>query len=213
MSGLKENRNKNQHKWSNKEKEYIKNIAYGRGYKEITQMMNEKFEYQFREEQIKGALRRYGLNTGRTGQFVKGLTPWNKGTKGLCIGGKETQFKKGHIPINHKEIGSERVNVNGYAEIKIAEPTSWKSKHRVIYEKYHNTKLTSNDIIIFLDGNKANLDIKNLQKITRSELARINNLNLIKKDAELTKIGINIASVICKYGQLNRNQKKNKKKK
>jgi hypothetical protein len=34
------------------------------------------------------------------GQFQKGHQTWNKGLKGLEIGGKETQFKKGAVPHN-----------------------------------------------------------------------------------------------------------------
>ena len=41
--------------------------------------MNEKFEYQFTEGQIKGALNRYKLQTGLNGNFKKGSIPWNKG--------------------------------------------------------------------------------------------------------------------------------------
>lgn len=33
-------------------------------------------------------------------QFKKGMTAWNKGMKGLHIGCKETQFKKGQVPHN-----------------------------------------------------------------------------------------------------------------
>jgi hypothetical protein len=38
------------------------------------------------------------INT--SGQFKKGMTAWNKGLKGIDIGGKETQFKKGQVPHN-----------------------------------------------------------------------------------------------------------------
>ena len=38
------------------------------------------------------------INT--SGQFKKGITAWNKGLKGIDIGGKETQFKKGQVPHN-----------------------------------------------------------------------------------------------------------------
>ena len=66
---------------------------------------------------------------------------------------KRTMFKKGNKPLNHREVGSERINVDGYVEIKVAEPATWKLKQRVVYEEYHKVKLTSNDTIIFLDSN------------------------------------------------------------
>ena len=35
-------------------------------------------------------------------QFPKGHKPWNKGQKGLQIGGVQTQFKKGEIATQYK---------------------------------------------------------------------------------------------------------------
>ena len=187
-----------QHYWSDEEKEYLKEIVTGRGYKEIQQMMSDKFKYKFTLEQIKAAIGRYELKTGLNGYFKRGNPPWNKGMKGLNIGGTHTQFKKGHIPANHRDVGSERVTVDGYTEVKVAEPNKWKLKHRIIYEEYHNTKLTRKDLIIFLDGNKGNFDIKNLEKVTRSELAIMNKNNLIKEDSELTRAGLNIIKIMAK---------------
>lgn len=195
------------HKWSDEEKEYLKTIVYGRSYKEIQELMNNKFEYQFTIGQINGAIGRYGLNTGRTGYFPAGNEPWNKGTKGLTKANK-TSFKKGNIPKNKKPIGSERVNVDGYTEIKVSEPNRYRLKHRVIYEQYHDVKLKPNEAIIFLDGNKQNLNIDNLEKVTRSQLLQLNQNHLIKDDAELTKAGVNIAKIITKCIELNRGERK-----
>ena len=44
---------KPQHKWTDEEKEYLASIVKGSTYKEITKQMNDKFEYNFSEEQIK----------------------------------------------------------------------------------------------------------------------------------------------------------------
>ena len=72
-----------QHKWTKEEIEYLKEITPGHHHKEILELMNEKFEYQFGLKQVAGAIRRYGLRTGFTGHFKKGSEPWNKGTKGV----------------------------------------------------------------------------------------------------------------------------------
>jgi len=40
--------------------------------------------------------------------------------------------------------------------------------HRLIYEKYHNVKLTRNNCIIHIDGDKSNNKINNL-KLTRRD--------------------------------------------
>ena len=192
------------HIWSDEEKKYLKEIVVDRSYKEIIKMMNDKFEYQFIESQIKGALRRYGLNTGLTGQFTKEHTPWNKGEKGLSIGGKETWFKKGHQPINHRKVGSERITVDGYTEIKVAEPNKWRLKHRVMYEKYHNVELNPNQLVIFADRDKSNMSKENLLLVDNNQLLVLNHNKLIKEDAELTKVGVNVANLIIKIRESNK---------
>ena len=101
-------------------------------------------------------------------QFSQGHTPWNKGMKGLDIGGKETQFKKGNVPHNHKSVASERIDEDGYTYIKIADPRKWVLKHRHIYEQHHG-KLEPHMIVTFRDKNISNFDIENLEAITKVE--------------------------------------------
>lgn len=208
MSRPKATKNRVSHIWSEKEKECLKEIVTGNGYKKITELMNEKFEYQFSESQIKGAINRYGLITGLTGRFPKGTIPWNKGKRGINYEGmKATQFKKGNIPQNHKEVGSERITKKGYTMIKVAEPNVYKLKHRVIYEEYHKCKLGKNDVIIFADMNKNNFNIENLVKINRQQLKVLNQNGLIKNNAKFTKTGVNIANLIIKIQELNKNHR------
>ena len=103
-----------QHKWTKEEIEYLKEITPGHHHKEILELMNEKFEYQFGLKQVAGAIKRYNLKTGFTGHFKKGSEPWNKGTKGLT-GPNRTSFKKGEtIHPNYRPVGSERLNRDGY---------------------------------------------------------------------------------------------------
>ena len=196
---------KPQHKWTDEEKEYLKSIVKGRTYKEITTKMNDKFEYDFSEYQIKGMIVRNKLTTGTSGHFKKGSTPWNKGLKGY-IGANKTSFKKGMIPINHREVGSERINIDGYAEIKVAEPNKWRLKHRVIYEKHHG-EIPKDHVVIFADGNKMNFKIDNLVLISRYQLLVLNKNNLIKNETELTKAGINVANIIIQLNNINNKRK------
>ena len=101
-------------------------------------------------------------------QFSQGHTPWNKGMKGLDIGGKETQFKKGHVPHNHKSVASERIDEDGYTYIKIDEPRKWVLKHRHIYEQHHGN-LEPHMVVTFIDKNISNFSIENLEAITKVE--------------------------------------------
>ena len=182
-------------KWSDEEKEYLKKITPGHHYVEIANMMNKEFNREFTVNQIKSAIGRYKLNTGFNGRFKKGNVPHNKGKKGLYYKGCEkTWFKKGQTPINHKPVGSERIDLDGYTLIKVAEPSVWKLKHRVIWEKA-NGPIPKNYTVIFLDGDKSNTDINNLALVSRSELLIVNQKKLIKSDTELSKVGINIAKV------------------
>lgn len=181
---------------------YLAEITPGRSRKEILELMNEKFDYQFTLSQVTGMIKNNRLNTGLTGRFQKGHNPWNKGTKGLTKA-RITSFKKGDIPHNYKPIGSERVNIYGYTEVKTAEPNIWEFKHRLIWEAHYG-KIPRGSAILFLDGNKSNLNIDNLIMITKEQLLRMNQYRLIKKDADLTKTGINIANLIIKLDEINK---------
>ena len=193
---------KQQHKWTDEEKEYLASIVKGSTYKEITKKMNDKFEYDFSEGQIKGAMARYKLATGTGGYFKKGSTPWNKGTKGLTKANK-TSFKKGMIHFNYKQVGEERIDKYGYVQIKVAEPNVWDLKHRVIYREHYG-EIPNGHNIIFADGNKMNFDIDNLIAVSKAEMLILNNNNLRFEDKELTKVGVNIAKVIDKAKKRNK---------
>ena len=187
---------KPQHRWADEEKEYLASIVKGKTYKELVTLMNEKFDYEFSSQQIEGALRRYNLKTGNTGQFKKYKEPWNKGLKGY-IGANKTSFKKGTIPPNYKSVGSERVTRDGYTEVKIKDPNKWELKHRHIYKKHYG-EIPSGYNVIFADKNISNFDIDNLILVSKAEMLMLNREKLIFEDKELTKAGVNIVKLISK---------------
>ncbi|WP_243186646.1 HNH endonuclease signature motif containing protein [Clostridium intestinale] len=198
MGRVKGTKNTTMHVWSEEEKHYLKEITPGHHYKEIVELMNNKFTYQFTSGQIKGAIKRYKLNTGFDGQFPKGHVPRNKGI--IYDSTKRTWFKKGHIPMNYRPVGSERITADGYTEIKVADPNKWEQKHRYLYKKYHG-KIPKNYVVIFADSNKQNFDIDNLILVSRKQLVTLNTNGLIQNDAELTKTGIIIADIYLKIGE------------
>ena len=194
------------HIWSDEEKQYLAEITPGRGYKEIQSMMSCKFGFDYTRHQIKGAITRNKLNTGRTGRFEKGHATWNKGTKGLTKA-NVTSFKKGQKPHNYKPLGSERITKDGYCEIKVSDTgRRWRPKHVLIYEKHHG-KVPKGSAVIFLDGDKRNFDIDNLYLVTRSQLAMLNKNSLIQKDAELTKTAINVVDLMKKISAIEKKDK------
>jgi hypothetical protein len=177
-------------KWS-KEPEMVKFlIGYIPGHQEseIRSAFLERFGITLTEGQIGNFKHKYGVKSGtHGGRFEKGQPAFNKGKKMTpeqykkCSG---TMFRKGHSPQNHREVGSERINVDGYIEVKVEEPNKWRLKQRVMYEKYHNVKLTRSEAIVFLDGNKLNLAEDNLFCLTRAELVRYNQNKLRGEDSE-----------------------------
>ena len=207
MEVLKDYKVREVHKWSDSEKIYLEQICSGKTYKEISILMTDKFAYNFSVQQIKSAMTRYNFRTGTTGRFKKGIVSWNKGSKGYMKPNK-TSFQKGRIPHNHKPIGSERTDSkDGYTMIKTGEPSKWELKHKFLYEKHYG-KIEKDSVVIFLDGNKNNFDINNLKCISRKQLLVMNRNDLIKENAELTSIGIDVANLIIKAREVKRSTKK-----
>jgi hypothetical protein len=197
---------------------FIASNVKGRSYQELTNMFNKWFGTDVKMDSIiraawvrglrNGLCRRLtkGSKIGEATQFRKGMTPWNKGMKGINIGGKQTQFAKGNKPWNYKPVGTERINAEGYVDVKIADPKTWKAKHVIIWEEA-NGPVPAGHCLIFSDGNQLNVTLDNLLLISRSELAVMNKKGLISGDSELTKTGVVIADIYLKIGE---RKKKNK---
>ena len=105
-----------------------------------------------------------------------------------------------------KDIGSETIGRHEYVEVKVSKD-KWVLKHRHIYEKYFG-KIQGNNQIIFLDGDKTNFNIDNLKEVTREQMAVINKYKLKCNDADLTKIGVQVADLIMKTNEAKRMMKK-----
>ena len=119
----------------------------------------------------------------------------------------KTMFKKGNTPLNHKLVGSERINVYGYVEVKISEPNVWKLKHRWLWEK-HNGKIPEDMVLIFKDNNKLNICLDNLILISRAENAEINRYGDCKFTGQAKEAIVNI--VRLKYATKNAKEKRKK---
>ena len=190
-------------------KQFVREHAVGIFNKDLADVVNAKFGTQFTAGTIANLKNRLGVksfidchfnkgirNSPAT-EFKKGHVPINKGTKGMFPNaGGSTRFKKGHRPANWKPVGSERCNVDGYWEVKVAEPRKWKMKHVVMYEKEHGP-VPKGHIVIFLDGNKNNLTLENLALISRAVHARRNQMNLFGTTPELGKAGVATAELIA----------------
>src|SRR5699024_5202331 len=182
------------HNWTKEQINFVREIAKGKYKSEIRDEFNKEFNLDLTLGQIKGVMFRNGITSDINGKFKIKHTPWNKGMKGLQIGGKATQFKKGQAPTNYRPVGSERIDSkDGYIVIKVKDKGTyqerWRHKHVVEWEKY-NGKVPKNHTVVFLDGNKENINIDNLALLSRSELLRMNQEGLFSNDPEATKAGI-----------------------
>ena len=114
---------------------------------------------------------------GVSTRFQKGQQAWNKGLKGIHLGGQASQFKPGNRSGSalrrYKPIGFERLCKDGYLERKINDDRPsykrWRAVHLLIWEEA-NGPLPSGHAVSFRDGNKQNLALENLQLVTRAEL-------------------------------------------
>lgn len=179
--------------------EFMMNFIPGHEESEIRAEFLEKFGIELSESQIGNFKHKYHVKSGTNGgRFKKGQKAHNKGKKVSAETYrkvKPTMFKKGNIPHNHREIGSTRIDTDGYIMIKVAEPNKWQLFQRYVWEKENGRKLQKNECVVFLDGNKSNLEPDNLMAIKRSELARVNKNHRITDDPELTKTGIYVERV------------------
>lgn len=123
-------------------------------------------------------------------RFTKGHVPQNKGKKmspEVYAKAAPTMFKKGSTPVNHREVGSERVNVDGYVEIKVAEPNKWRPKHRVLWEQV-NGEIPAGMNVQFKNGDSKDVRIENLYIISRAEQMRTENSMIARYPQELVDV-------------------------
>jgi|LGVF01.2.fsa_nt_gb hypothetical protein len=113
----------------------------------------------------------------------------------------KTCYKKGHMPIQHRPIGSERFTKDRYVEIKVKEPRTWMLKQRYIYEQNYG-KIPIGHKITFADQNKTNFNIDNLVLINCAENMIMNKNGLYSNNNQLTKTGLLIAKVINKTNNM-----------
>jgi hypothetical protein len=153
------------------------------------QVYNAAFKFKIKksEEWMQKELERQADRlkiAGNIARFKPGHIPPNKGKKmdpeqyNKC---KLTFFTKGNIPHNTKWNGYERITKDGYTEIRV-DKGQFKLKHRIVWEQV-NGPIPKGMIIVFKDNNKKNIDINNLELISRKE--GINRNRLVQYPPEL----------------------------
>jgi len=90
--------------------------------------------------------------------------------------------------------------------IKLDNPTRWVHKHRYLYEQQFG-EIPKGKVLIFLDGNKQNLNLDNLKCITRKQLIKMNQNKLFFNNAELTEAGSELANLMLKINEVSKKKK------
>ncbi len=149
------------------------------GLKKTTEYLASPAACRWRREQTQAQIEN---------RFKPGQVPPNKGLRrpGWAPGRmSETQFKKGQPPVNWKPVGSLRL-VDGYLYRKVSDKRfvawtqNWELEHRRIWEKANKRKINwRTHALVFRDGDRKNVQLENLELITRKELRRRNSIHVL----------------------------------
>lgn len=123
-------------------------------------------------------------------EFAPGLTPWNKGTRGVCghhPNTRATQFRPGSVQGRAREllqpIGATRV-VAGYLLRKVNDDLPrqrrWKAVHVLVWEEAHGP-VPPGHVVAFLPGRRTTVETEIrpecLELVTRAEMMRRNSFH------------------------------------
>ena len=190
------------HKYTDEQRQFILENYRRMQTKELVNRFNLRFGTDVTESMMKGYKANHKLNSGLTGRFPKGHVPANKGKKGQWLKGCEkTWFTKGHLPAQTDPIGTEKLLGDGYVWVKVDNKSkvpkriNWIQKHVLLWEQA-NGPVPEGHCVIFLDGDRSHIELSNLELIDRKTLAVLNKKGLLRKDADLSKTGIQIAKLI-----------------
>lgn len=161
----------NGHKFTPYQIAWLKDNRYELNNVKLVAQFNRTFSLNLISDQIIQACKRRRFQHKYIG-YQKGHVPWNAGLKGVN-GSSSTTFKKGNPNHNTRPVGSERITKDGYWEIKVAEPRQWDAKHRLVWESVHGP-IPKGNLVLFLSDDKLNVNIENLQMVTRGEMAVLN---------------------------------------
>lgn len=137
-----------------------------------------------------------GKVIGANTLFQKGQASWNKGIKGLKLGGA-TKFKPGLVPHNTMEIGSLKISKDGTLLRKVSNDSGnnskrWRAVHELVWVAA-NGPVPAKHIVIFKPGCRTamleEITIDKVECISLSEnMKRNTRHNLPKPLADLVAL-------------------------
>lgn len=165
---------------NNNQIEFLKKNIKGKLTSEIIDLYYKKFNVLLTKGQIQAFKRKYKLTSG-----------------------VNTKFKQGQKAHNWKPVGYEFVRDDGYVYIKIGEPNKWDFKHHYLYKKYKG-EIPEGYSVVFLDQDKSNFDLDNLQLLERRNKLMMKNLHLFSSNKEITKTGMVVVELMNKINDINK---------
>lgn len=194
--------------WTPEKDAWFRAFVPGHSESEISAEHERLFGTPLTEGQIGNRKTKLGVKSGTVGgRFEKGCAGGfssEEHRRRFMEAGKRTRFKKGNMPHNAvgKPVGIERVNADGYVEVKVAErkldPRSahdnWRPKHHIVYEQAHG-EVPPGCNIVFADKDKRNFDPSNLVAVPRGVWSVISRKGLKYWDAESLRACMLVAQV------------------
>lgn len=173
--------------------------------RELVEKLNATYGLSVTDQQLFSFVKRNQIRSGRSGQFPKGHVPWSADIAGKGIlKANKTSFKKGNVPPNVRPMHAERINVDGFIEIKIDEPnpftghkTRFKHKHVWLWEQAYGV-VPEGHCVRFKDGDKLNCVLDNLELVNRQENLHLNRINHNSLPEELKPSSMAITKLTVK---------------
>lgn len=213
------------HTYTKEEIQWLKENRSKYYQSELGEAFNKVFGTSLSSNTLNSTCKRYGITTGRNGQFPKGNVPINKGKKISEYMSEEaiekmkpTQFKKGIIPPNTLPVGSIVVGKGGYLRIKYSNAPKrkacekWMSLHKYLYQQYNDVIVPNGYIVIFVDGNIRNFEKDNLRMIKKGANAILNHEYKKTDDVDMRKCQITLAEIKQRIYEVEKNGSKRRSK-
>lgn len=188
--------------------EYIRENVKGVGPTEMAEKVNRELGTAYTRGQMMNYYKRAKLKSGVSGRFEKGHPSHNKGKKGMPMhpNAIRSQFKPGHKPANKLLVGTVIEKSDGYLWRKTGEGArDWRQEHILIYEAAHGP-VPKGAIVTFLDGNRKNLTLDNLQMISRGVNGVLNKKGMRTGDKDLTRAAVLLTTIREKARDFRKNK-------
>lgn len=189
---------------------YIQKHYAGVGPKKMAETLNRKFGTSYTRAQVKGYYANHKLNSGLDGRFLKGQESHNKGKKmdpSVYEKIKHTFYPKGHIPDNKYDVGTVKMNTDGYYMVKVADPNVWEFCHRKAWEDA-NGKIPKGMMVCFKNGDKTDYRLENLMLISQEEHGWLNVMHMRSDIPEVTETAVTLAKLSTALRKRKKDEKK-----